>query len=434
MNKRLAISIMCTGIIFTGIGLYITAGGEAAGRAVQTVKVERVLRQDISSVISAGGVVEEIKKKDIYAVQPLRILSLYIKKGDKVKKGDKLIEYDLDEINSQYEQLLISKKIQEIVAQKLETAEDYKSITAFTSAVYQAENAITLAQDNYRQLELNSKKMGYDSKTAEIALNDAKIAVENAKYAYSISKSNLYDALETNDRVESGRKLDLDIQRENLEAILLKIKDTENLINKINSSMLSPISGVIAEVNAVEGSCANLQIPVTKVINMDYVRIKASVKEFDISKVRLGQYVRVSGDALEPSAFIKGKVTEIAPVVRKKLTASGDESLVDIIVSLDKHYPSLLPGLSVTCKVTTDERDNTPVINFMAIKEDKDGDKSIFIVDKNGNLRERSIRLGISSEMNAEVTYGVMEGDMVVLNWQPAFKTGDRAKIIEEDR
>ncbi len=82
------------------------------------VRTEIIKKQDIVSSISASGVIEEIKKVDVYFDTGLKVKKLLVKKDDKVTKGQKLIEFDMDSLNSEYEQLKLNRDIQELSLKK----------------------------------------------------------------------------------------------------------------------------------------------------------------------------------------------------------------------------------------------------------------------------------------------------------------------------
>jgi HlyD family secretion protein len=161
------------------------------------------------------------------------------------------------------------------------------------------------------------------------------------------------------------------------------------------------------------------------------LQVRAYIKEFDAYRVKDGQKVQITSDALDSITSVSGTVSKISALATTNRNLSGEETVVEAIISIDGSSDVFIPGLSATCKIIAAKKVNAVVISYVSIKEDKDGSKSVFIVDETGQIVNRLVKLGVSSEMNVEVLEGLNEGDLVVTNWQPSFKTGDKAKIID---
>jgi HlyD family secretion protein len=400
MSRKWIFGLSTLAIVIIAVSAIVYANREKS--EVHNVKVEPVKMQDITSTINANGVIEEVNRKDVYPEQALKVNRIFVKKGDYVKVGDKIVEYDVDQIRSQYRELLDSKTTQKSAVAKIESHASDEYMAASGSVNQQSSNA------NVNDNEEISKLM------SQYGITGAQQGVEVPSDAGGINEINL------------------ESQKQSLKSIENRIDDMKKLLDKISRSTTSPISGVVSEVNVTEGGYAGVQMPAFRIIDNKKLQVRANIKEFDMKKVKVGQGVLLTGDAIDENDNIKGKVVKISPIAKRNRTATGEETLLEVLVSLDDYYSKLIPGLSATCKIITGLKENVPVINFMALKEDKNGNRSIFVVDKDGKLLGRPVKLGISSEMKVEIVEGVSAGERVVLNWKPNFKTGDKVKIQEE--
>ncbi|MCR4434579.1 MAG: HlyD family efflux transporter periplasmic adaptor subunit [Clostridiales bacterium] len=426
MKKKIIIGSVVAVLVIVIIAANILKGGGAvsvfASGPVHNVTVKKIERGDITSTISASGVIEEMEKAEIYFDTPLKVKELLVEKNQKVVKGQKLVELDMDSLQSELEQLKISRNVQVLSAKTASTQSD----------VIQAENAVKSAERAYE----DSKKKYEDSKTlfatnaiskseldaAEKAMTDAQMALDNAKASYQ--------------DVVTSKSVNVDTQNLNLKATDLKIADLEKKIQNIREGMVSPIDGVVAEVNLTRGGYTSNVQSAFKIVNPEKLQVRADVKEFDIKHVAVGQSVSITGDAISKEDGIVGKVQSISSVAKKNKTTSGDETLIEVVVSVDKSNPVLKPGLSVTCDITTSEKKNVLLADFQMLKDDKDGNKMVYVAEGKDNamvMRERRVKLGISSELNAEVLEGLKEGDTVILDPQPSFKDGARIKISKNE-
>lgn len=413
----LIIAIIAVNVLKSGSSVSTFAAGPAFN-----VKTQKVEKGNITSTISASGIIEEIEKSEVYIDTPLKIQKINVEKNQKVTKGQKLIELDMDSLNSELEQLKISKTVQQLSKKSVVTQSD--TVRAL-NAVKSAQRAFDDGKKNYE----NSKSLfsanaisKNELDAAEKAMTEAGIALENAKVAYESSVT--------------GKSVSVETQDQNLKATDLKIADLEKKIKKLNDSMFSPIDGVITEVNVTEGGFTTNVQPAFKLVNPDKLQVKADVKEFDIKSVKAGQNVKITGDAIAREDDVTGKVQSVSSVAKKNRTTSGEETLIEVIVAVEKSNPVLKPGLSVTCDITTNEKNDVLLVPFQMLKEDKDGNKIVYVVDKKDNvmfMHERKIKLGVSSELNAEVLEGLKEGDTVVLDPQPTYKDGSRVKVSNKD-
>ncbi|MFZ5989649.1 MAG: efflux RND transporter periplasmic adaptor subunit [Bacillota bacterium] len=422
MKKKLIVVAIIL-VVFAGlIGLNVliskstrTVFNQGTTYSVKTVAIEK---GSISSSISASGNIEEVKQYEVYVDTPLKVNKLLVEKYEKVTKGQKLMELDLEGLESELEKLKINRKVQELSKNSPAVEAEIKRAE---SAVKSAERALNDSVEKY-----NNSKTLYDAQAiskseldmAEKAVNEARTALDNAKITHR-------SALENKD-------VDRKIKEENLGATILGISDLEKKIEKLKDSMLSPIDGILVEVNVQEGSFTSNVQPVFRIINTDKLQVKASVSEFNMKDVKAGQKVKITGEAIDEEAEVMGIVDSISPVAKLNRTAGGEEVVVEVIISIDNTDARLKPGLSVDCEILTNEKENITVVPQNTTKEDKDGKLFVYLVDKEKNIMvQRYVKLGIVSDMMAEVLEGLSTGDVVVLDPQPFYKDGARIRITE---
>lgn len=418
MKKKVIIGVALVIVIGAVVAVNVLKNTGAisafsGGKAVE-VKVKKIEKGNISAAISASGIIEEIDKQEVYLDTQLKVNKILIEKNQKVTKGQKLVELDMDTLNSQLEQEKVNKSVQELAMGKLRPGT--------SSAV---ENNVKASESDYadKKRKYENTKTLFDAQgasqseldTAKKAVDDAEIALRNARLGVN------------------NQDIDVSSQGQNLRAIDLKISDLETKIKKINDSSVSPIDGIISDVNIVEGGFTSNAQPAFKVVNTDKLKIKADVKEFDIKRVAVGQSVKITGDAIDKNDGVIGKVESISPVAKKNKTTSGEETLIEVTISIIKGHPVLKPGLSVTCDVIYKEDHDVLITSFETLREDKDGNKSVLVFDeKAGILHEKKIKLGVTSDLSAEVVEGINEGDSVVTEPQPNFKDGSKAKLAKD--
>lgn len=162
--------------------------------------------------------------------------------------------------------------------------------------MFEADEIIISAESNGKIIEFNAN-LGYEIAkgeslakidTTQLSLNHQKIALqlENAKSETKRLKR-LYDA-------NAGTK-------KNYEDAFLREqilqKELELLADSINkANITAPISGVVLEKYANLGEFASIAKPICKIANTATLQLKAYLINSDITKIALGDEVRVFSD------------------------------------------------------------------------------------------------------------------------------------------
>lgn len=424
MKKIIIISIIVVLVIVGVVGISKTFGKGFQSvfnqGVIYPVKAHKIEKGSISSTVSATGQIEEVEKSEVYVETPLKINNLLVSLNDKVTKGQKLMELDMDDLVSQLEKLKIDRNVQKL---SINSPAVEAEIKRAESSVNAAEIALNDAKEKYEENKLlfegNAISKSELDATSK-AVDEAQRALENTKLTYEAAVS--------------SKNMDRKVKEETLKATDLSIKDLEKKIEKLNNSILSPIDGVIIESNVQQGSFTNSAQPAFKISNTEKLRVKARVSEYNMKGVQVGQKVIITGEGIDQQASVSGKVESVSPVAKTNMTSGGEEIVVEIIVSIEKSEVVLKPGLSVTCDIYTNEKENTLVAPLNIIKEDKDGNKFAYIIDESQNIMvEKKIKFGIASDMIAEVLEGLKEGDMVVLDPQPTHKDGAKVKVLDNN-
>ncbi len=421
MSKKVVfgalIGISVIALITVGI---LKATGTSGGNAVlvETIKIEK---GEISSYISADGVVEEVEKAEVFFDTPLKVNKVLIEEGQKVTKGQQLLELDLDSLNSQLETYKINKNSQQ-------TSLNSKTLDA---EVERASNNLKAAERSYN----DAKKTFEDNKVLYEANAISKSELEMSEKAYIESESGISGLknarIAYNAAVES-RKNSKKSGEDNLKVTDIQISDLEKKINAIRDECLSPIDGVIVSIGVQEGAYTSAMQSAYKIIDPDKLQVRAKINEYDIKNVKAEQNVKLTGDSIEKGTNVPGIVKSVSPVAVSSMTSSGNETVVEVLIRVDDAGDVLKPGLNVTCEIATLDKKDILLAPMEAITPDKDDNMMVFIVDEGTKtLKQQNVRIGITSDMHVEILEGLQEGTLIVLDPQPSYTDGMRVRIKE---
>lgn len=192
-----------------------------------------------------------------------------------------------------------------------------------------------------------------------------------------------------------------------------------------NYTIKSPISGTIIEKkfkagDKLDNTSAAAAGPLAVVYDLSYLKMDMNVDELDISKVKVGQKVEITADALIGQSF-SGTVDKVSI---NGTTANG-VTTYPVTITI-REYGSLLPGMNVSAKILGEtvkdalcipldavSRGNVVLVpGAGAMNADNTG-----VVDVS-KVEEKEISLGRNDEEYIEVTSGLAPGDIVLVQNQ----------------
>jgi len=419
MNKKViaGAAIAVSAILLISVAIIRSTG---PGRGI-IVKAAEIIRGDISSYISADGIIEEVEKAEVFFDTPLKVKKVLVEEGQEVKKGQPLMELDLSALYSQLETLKINRS----------TQENSLDSPAMDAEVERARNNYEIALRNY-----NDAKKKYDEKVAmynasAISKEELEMAEKALKEAESGINGLNNARLAYNSAVESRENTIRSI-KDNLKVLDIQIRDLEKKIDDIEKNCQSPMDGVVAGLGVQENAFTGTMQAAYRIINPHKLQVRADVKEYDIKGVKAGQAVRITGEAIDENLMVTGKVRSISPVAVQKMASTGSETVVEVVIDVDEVNASLKPGLNVTCDIYTINKKDVLLLPMEALTLDVNDNNMVYVIDKESKiLVKKNVTVGINSDMYVEVLDGLSEGDIVVLDPQPAYTDGMKVKEWE---
>ncbi|MBI2486769.1 MAG: efflux RND transporter periplasmic adaptor subunit [Deltaproteobacteria bacterium] len=170
-------------------------------------------------------------------------------------------------------------------------------------------------------------------------------------------------------------------------------------------SITAPLSGTVVERNVSLHSTVEPNKTLFRIADLSKVIVEGDAFESDISKVELGQDVRIRLDAY-PDKVFTGKVTFVASELDPMKRA------LHFWVSVDNKDGLLKPELFANVALIVEHSREVLTVPIEAIIDDG-AEKFVFV--KNGNQFVRQdIATGVSNDRYVEITDGLYPGDQVV--------------------
>src|SRR5947208_1188726 len=117
------------------------------------VNTARVSRSAIRSVISTNGKVEPVQNFEAHAPVGTTVKNVYVKEGDRVKKGQLLVELDAASARSQAAQALVQVRTSEADMNALERGGTQEEVLTLQAQLVKARGSYQAAQRNLDALK-----------------------------------------------------------------------------------------------------------------------------------------------------------------------------------------------------------------------------------------------------------------------------------------
>jgi HlyD family secretion protein len=360
------------------------------------VTVEKVKKENLTSIISASGEVKPKKNVNISAHVAGRIIKIGVEEGQRVKENDFLLKLD----STQYEAM---------------ADRDRALISSHKADLIRAEATLKKDEKYYER----QKKL-YDEKLISEEL------LESANAQYEISKAQHKAIL---------------FQIEQAQASLQSTLDTLS-----KTVYNSPINGIITSLRVEEGEIAmigTMNNPGTilmTIADLSVMEVEVEVDETDVIGVEIGHRAEVRVDAL-PDQTIEGKVTEIGSSALQQTTTGQESKDFKVVITLENPPESLKPGLSASADIITAEKQDVLAVPISALvlreKEEEDNkndeqEEGVYVVE-NSRVKFFPVEKGIMGEMMIEIISGLEEGQEIVVGPYSALRQLKDDMLIKKE-
>jgi len=392
--------------IFIGLGVvlilvvFIVANLTRGKGGKVKVQVEEVKRGTVTHVVSASGKVQPVVQVKISANVAARVENLHVREGDRVRKGQILVELDR---------------------------------TRYEAAVTQAKANLSSAEANARLAKANLDKAAAEYRRTKELYEKGLTSqgqLETAQTTYEVHKAQYEAAL---DRVHQAKAL--------LEQALDDLSKT---------TLRSPIDGVVIKVNKEVGEIAlgsQFQEDVILIVaDLSRMEVVCEIDESDVVDVEIGDTARIKIDAIPDTSF-RGVVTEIAHTATTRGFGTQEEvTNFDVRVGILDHIEKLRPGMSAVVDIETETKRDVLRVPIQAVtvrdrrevrktlskeqgtkkatdnqeekeleEEEREEMQEVVFVVEEGVAKLRPVKTGITSDTHIEIIDGLKEGEKVVV-------------------
>ena len=245
--------------------------------------------------------------------------------------------------------------------------------------------------------------------------------------AYTISKTALEQAQDTYNRMKELHD-DGSLPEMQWIAIENQLKSataSEAMAKKAlaDTKLYAPFGGYIAAKDAEVGQNAGPGVPVVKLVSIGSVKVKISVPEDDIQRIKKGSSMKIIVPALGNREF-SGSVTE------RGVSADPRSRTYEVKATINNHDGQLLPGM--ICQAFTNYMQGTTGVFVPANLVQLDSDNNTFVwVVNGGKAVKREIFISSETAQGAQVSGGLSDGDQLIVAGQQKVSNGMNVEIVK---
>ena len=191
-----------------------------------------------------------------------------------------------------------------------------------------------------------------------------------------------------------------------------------------NTYLRSPISGVVTARNYDRGDLYSGQ-PIFVVQQITPVKIHVGVSETDYTKVKLGNEVEITVDAI-PGRTFTGKINKIYPT----MDATTHTFVTEILVQNADRV--LRPGMFARVKVEFGVNNSIVVPEESVVKMQGSGQRCVYVLQPDGTVESSLVKLGRHVDNKYEILEGLSEGDVVTVKGSTSLKDGSKVEVSDK--
>lgn len=445
MNRWQAVIFIVAGLASVVVGYvgFRTFVADAAKAAPAKVQLAEVRRGNLEALVNTTGSVVAATQAKLSFKTPGRVKEVYVKFGDAVKQGQPLASLDTAELEnslaaaeSRYnidklklQQLLAGAKPEEIAAARasyeaalakynqLLAGPSQDDLTVARASLDKAQIAVQKAQAEYDKVAwrddigtraeavtLQQATIDYNSALASFNLKTVGPAQDQIKSA----EAALYNAQKAlNDKQNGPSDTDVALLREQLKQSEASYEQAR--LSLYNAVLRATFDGVVLSVAAFPGEQMGGGAAAVVVVDPTSVRVDANVDEMDVSKIRSGQPVVLTLDALS-GARLTGKVATVAP----SATIVQGVATYPVSMNVDPADSARLKGgMTVGVSIVVEQNSNVLIVPNRAVRTTGKNRWVEVLVD--GKAEQRQVRIGMSSDQFTEIAGGLELGEQVVI-------------------
>lgn len=187
-------------------------------------------------------------------------------------------------------------------------------------------------------------------------------------------------------------------------------------------------NGTVGSLAASEaGAYIDASKPAAVIQNGNDLQIRLNVDESQASDIKVRQSVQITGVGFRNSVYF-GQITTVSGEAKQIVSTTGQETVIDVLASVNHPGADLKPGFTVKAKIITASCSHILVLPYEAVRENANGGEFVYCIVKN-HAKKTTVITGREFDNGFEIKSGVHENDSVITNPD---EISDGSKVIPD--
>ena len=385
-------------------------------------KSQKIKRGNLEVLVNCKGEVKgekytEINLPDVICDEDLHVYQYKIAdavvEGKAVKKGDYIAKLDDSQLMTNMRDIMLDKE-------KMD-ADMRNVILDSTVNLSQRREAINNAKLDLEYLKIDLEQSKYESEAyqrkTQMSYQKAEIEVDKMRRNYLLDKNRTKLQVGRYEERVADRQQRIERYQKALGATV--ITTPEDGILMFTKDRNGKALGKDSQIDIWRPSIATLP-------DMSVAITETFVREIDISKIEMGDSVRITIDALPDKTFI-GKVVKIANIGEDH--QDFDMKVFRVLIRFERSDKDMKPGMNANSDIIVASYHDQLLVPRKAIFA-KNG-KPVIYLKKGGNITEVEIKVYAENDQYSVVKNNIQDGDVVLL-YQPEEYQVEKEKVASK--
>ena len=268
------------------------------------------------------------------------------------------------------------------------------------------------------QVKADQLLLSLDSSVEKANLNSSQARLPAAR-----AKFQRYQNLYQKNSISRDQLDDAEASYRSLEADIESLKGTIS-----RREVRAPFGGVVGLRNVFLGQYLEPGTEIVRLEDTSVMRLRFTVPQTDISKISLGQTIKINVDAYPQTQF-DGQITAIEPAVNYQ---SG---LIQVQANIQNNGGQLRSGMFARASIILPTVKDQIVIPQSAISFTLYGENVYVIHEADGVKRAKQVvvKAGERRGNDVHVLSGIKAGDQIVLSGQVRLSNDTKVHVVDND-
>lgn len=396
MNRRemMVAGTICLLLLATACYFYLGQQKSVKKKVRQglpLVKVQTVTRQDMMRHVALSG--QTVADANI-ALAPKytgRIVQVCASLGDVVQAGQVLMVQDTGDLDISINQ--------NSAAANAAHADAREAAAAYDANYIKTRNAYELEQGKYER----NKYLFSIGAISQDTLDSVNQEYMASKAAFEVLANQVDGS-----SAASVQSKEYTAEKQEHATSALR-KQREDMI------LRAPRDGIIGYRNAEAGAIVTAGTKVLSLVDNRHINVDCTLSEGDAAILKTGMDVNVTIDALGQD--YTGRIVYVSPAM------DDSSKTYQVRIELGENSDTIKAGLFAHTAIDILQRPAALFVPKEAVLS-KNGRQSIFVLNSDGTVEEREVKIGLINDADEEIIAGLSDGEIVVLSNQDKLQTG----------